>query len=158
MSADRTGRGPSGVVLCVAAALVLVGGYVHFFLYVHGGYRGIRPESLLGLTIARAFVLDAVASVVVAEFLVVATRIRALTPYAVVAAIGHAAATLGAYGLSRTVGLLGFTERATTAEGVLAGVAEVALLALLVPVALRYAGTFGSQSARRASKDVISAS
>ena len=31
--------------LVIGAAAVLVSGWVHFYLYFRGGYRGIAPES-----------------------------------------------------------------------------------------------------------------
>ncbi len=45
-------------------------------------------------------------------------------------------ATLVAYFLSRTRGLLGFKETATTTEAVVAMVAEAVAIVTLVPVAL----------------------
>lgn len=51
--------------------------------------------------------------------------------------MGFAVATLVAYFLSRTRGVLGFKETATTTEAVVAMVAEAAALLTLVPVVLR---------------------
>ena len=47
----------------LGAAAVLVSGWVHFSLYFRGGYRGIAPESVIGLTVSRSFALNAVAAV-----------------------------------------------------------------------------------------------
>ena len=106
------------------AAGVLVSGYVHFHLYFHGGYRGIAPESMAGLTISRAFALNAIAGFLIGWALVVSVRWPRLAPAAAVAGIVFAAGTLGAYFLSRTVGLLGFEESTTTTEALVAVVAE----------------------------------
>ena len=66
------------VLLLVGAAAVLVSAWVHFYLYFRGGYRGIAPESFLGITVSRAFVVNAIAGVVIAEALVLATRFERL--------------------------------------------------------------------------------
>ena len=59
------------VVATVAGAVaILVSGWVHFYLYFRGGYRGIAPDSVLGLTISRSFALNAIAALVIAEALV----------------------------------------------------------------------------------------
>ncbi len=55
------------VATIVGAVAILVSGWVHFYLYFRGGYRGIAPESMLGLTISRSFALNAIAAVVLAE-------------------------------------------------------------------------------------------
>ena len=42
------------VVATIAGAVaLLVSGWVHFYLYFRGGYRGIAPDDVLGLTISR---------------------------------------------------------------------------------------------------------
>ena len=111
--------------LLVTAAAVLLSGGVHFWLYFRGGYRGIAPDEVLGLTISRAFVLNALGGVVLAELLVLALRIPRLVLPATIGAGLFGAATLGAYFLSRTVGLLGFTEDETSLAAVIAAGAEV---------------------------------
>jgi hypothetical protein len=123
-------------LLWTAAAAVLVSGWVHLYLYFRGGYRGIAPESLGGLTISRSFALNALAAVVIAELLAVATRIERLVVPATVAGALFAVGTLAAYTASRTTGLLGFEESLTTTEAVVALVAETtALLCCLVILA-----------------------
>ncbi len=119
------------VLTVVGAAAVLVSGWVHFYLYFRGGYRGIHPESFAGLTISRSFALNAVGAVVIAEALMLSLlRPRLLIP-AALAGLGFGLATLTAYSLSRTSGLLGFTESTTTTEAVIGIVSEgVAVLAL----------------------------
>jgi hypothetical protein len=124
-------RAPTVVVsplTVLAAASVLASGYIHFYLYYRGGYRGIHPVSFLGLTISRAFLLNAVASLFVAEALVLSLRRPRLGALARLAAVGFAMGTLGAYTLSRTTGLLGFTDTHTTTEALIALVAEVLTL------------------------------
>ena len=127
--------------LLVGAAAVLVSGYVHYRLYFLGGYRGIAPEQFAGLTISRAFAVNAIAGFLLAWALVVSVRVPRVAGLAALAGALFAAGTLGAYVLSRTVGLLGFDEHTTTTEGAIAAVAEVvAIVALggwLVPVQLR---------------------
>ena len=127
----------SGTVaaVVVGALAILVSGWVHFYLYFRGGYRGIAPDSVLGLTISRSFALHAVAAAVIAEALVLGLRYRGLLLPAAAVGAGFAVATLVAYFLSRTRGLLGFKETATTTEAVIAMVAEAIALVTLVPVA-----------------------
>jgi hypothetical protein len=125
------------VATTVGAVAVLVSGWVHFFLYFRGGYRGIAIDSVLGVDISRSFAINAIAAVVIAEALVLGLRCRALLLPAAAVGIGFGIATLVGYFLSRTRGLLGFTETATTTEAVLAMVAEAVAIAALVPVVLR---------------------
>lgn len=123
-------------VLVVGAVAVLVSGWVHFYLYFRGGYRGIAPESVLGMTISRSFALNAIAAVVIAEALVLATRFERLVLPAAAAGVLFAAATLGAFFISRTADLLGFHETSVTTESVLALIAEGFALIALVPVVI----------------------
>ena len=126
------------VVATVAAAVaILVSGWVHFYLYFRGGYRGIAIDSVLGVNISRSFAINAIAAVVIAEALVLGLRFRALLLPAAAVGIGFGIATLVGYFLSRTRGLLGFKETATTTEAVLAMVAEAIAIVALVSVALR---------------------
>jgi hypothetical protein len=126
----------TNLLLVVGAAAVLVSGWVHFYLYFRGGYRGIAPESVAGLTISRSFAVNAVAAVVIAEALVLATRLRGLVVPAAASGALFGVATIVAYVLSRTSGLLGFEETATTTEAVVALVAEAIAVIALTPVAL----------------------
>ena len=138
-SRARTARGPApattartDAVLAIAGAFaVLVAGWVHFYLYFRGGYRGIHPESFLGLTISRSFVLNSIGAVVIAEALILSLYHARLAVPASLAGIGFAAATLVAYSLSRTTGFLGFTESATTNEAVIGIVSEGAAILVL---------------------------
>jgi hypothetical protein len=132
-------RAPSSAIITAAvvgAAALLVSGWVHFVLYFRGGYRGIALESVLGLNISRAFAINAIAAVVIAEAVVLGLRYRALLLPAAAVGVGFGVATLVAYFLSRTRGLLGFKETATTTEAVVAMVSEAVIVLTLVPVAV----------------------
>ena len=109
----------------------VVSGYVHYYLYFKGGYRDIAPDSVAGLTISRVFAINAIAGPVIAWALVVSMRVPKLTLPAAVAGLGFAAATLGAYLMTRTVGLLGFDDNQLNWEAVVAFVSEVVALASL---------------------------
>jgi hypothetical protein len=124
------------MLLLIGSAGVLVGGYVHFFLYFERGYRNIHPETVLGLTVSRAFILNAAAAVVIAEALVLATRWPRLIIPSALAGLAFAAGTLGAYILTRTTGFLGFSESLATAEAFIAGTAEVIAATSLAGVLL----------------------
>jgi hypothetical protein len=129
--------GSTIVVTVVGALAVLVSGWVHFYLYFRGGYRGIAPDSVLGITISRSFAINAIAAVVLAEALVLGLRHRALLLPAATLGLGFGLATLVGYFLSRTRGLLGFEESATTTEAVVAMAAEVVAILALTPVVVR---------------------
>ena len=109
----------------VGAAAVLVSAYMHFYLYFWGGYRGISPERVAGLDISRSFALNAIAGLVIAELLVLSLRFDRLRIPAAVLGILFAIGALGAYALSRTSGLLGFTESGWSTEAVISKTAEV---------------------------------
>ncbi len=72
----------------------------------------------------------------IAEALVLGLRYRSLLLPAAGVGAAFAVATLVAYFLSRTRGLLGFEETATTTEAVIGIVAETVVLVTLVPVAV----------------------
>jgi len=119
------------LLLLLGGASVLVSGYVHYYLYFKGGYRDIAPDSFAGFTISRAFAINAIAGFVIAWALVVSLRFPKLAVPAALAGAGFAVATLGAYLLTRTVGILGFEDAQLTTEAVVAFVAElIALVAL----------------------------
>ncbi len=122
------------VAAVIGATALLVSGWVHFYLYFRGGYRGIAIDSVLGLTISRSFALHAIAAVIIAEAMILGLRYRGLLLPAAAVGVGFAVATLVAYFLSRTRGLLGFKETATTAEAVIGMVAEAVVVLTLVPV------------------------
>jgi hypothetical protein len=131
---ERTGAFVGAVL--IGATALLVSAWVHFYLYFRGGYRGIALDSVLGLNISRSFVLNAVAGVVIAEALILGLRYRALLLPSAAAGVAFAVATLVAYFLSRTRGLLGFKETATTTEAVIGMVSEAVIVLALVPVAV----------------------
>jgi hypothetical protein len=136
---------------------VLVSGWVHFALYFRGDYRGIAPETFAGLTISRAFALNALAALVIAEALVLSLRFPRLLLAASLAGIAFATSTLVAYGLSRTTGLLGFEETATTTKAVIGALAEVVALLSLVPVAVAAARARRRATTPRADQAAASA-
>jgi hypothetical protein len=131
---QASGRPARPILLLIGSAGVLVGGYVHYFLYFERGYRNIHPETFVGLTVSRAFILNAAAAVVIAEALVLATRWPRLIVPSALAGIVFAAGTLIAYVLTRTTGFLGFTESLATTEALIAGAAEVIAAASLATV------------------------
>ena len=114
---------------------LLVSGWVHFYLYFRGGYRGIAPDECRSASpsAGRSRSTPSPRSVI-AEALVLGLRYRALLLPAAAVGVGFAVATLVAYFLSRTRGLLGFKETSTTTEAVIAMVAEAVALVTLVPV------------------------
>ena len=118
-------------LLAAGALAVLVSSFVHFYLYFRAGYRGITGHELLGLSISRSFALNAIGGLIIAELLVLALRAPRLERVAAASGILFCASALVAYGLSRTVGLLGFTEDQTSAEAVIAVVAELVGLGAL---------------------------
>lgn len=135
-SRDETLSGGIVATAVVGATALLVSGWVHFYLYFRGGYRGVALDSVLGLNISRSFALNAIAAVVIAEAVILGLRYRALLLPAAAVGVGFAVATLVAYFLSRTRGLLGFKETATTTEAVLGMVSEGVTVLTLVPVAI----------------------
>lgn len=128
-------------LVITGAAGVLVSGYIHYYLYFEGGYRGIAPDEVLGITISRAFALNAIVGFLVAWALVCSLRWERLLVPAALAGLAFCAATLVAYVLSRTSGLLGFEDDQTTREAVIAVVAEVVGLVSLGAVLVRAART-----------------
>jgi hypothetical protein len=118
-------------MLIIGAAGVLTSAYIHYYLYFHGGYRGISIDRVVGLDISRSFALQAISGFVIAWVLVLSLRwTRWAVPAAAVGAL-FAAGALFAYALARSSGLLGFTENKTSTEAVIAIAAEtVALVSL----------------------------
>jgi hypothetical protein len=94
------------------ALLVLANGAVHLILYLDE-YREVR-------IIGPLFLLNAVAAVLIAVALI-AKPVGAFA----LAALAFSLATLGAFVLSRTTGLFGFTEAEVDIKAVVAIVAEV---------------------------------
>ncbi len=106
----------------VAAVAVLVSAAIHLWLWFDG-YRDIE-------VIGPAFMLNAVAGVVIAVLLLVWRHWAPL-----LLAVGFGAATLGAFVTSTTVGLFGVNERWTGGYVWAAAVSEaVAIVAGIVAV------------------------
>ena len=118
-------NGPRRGLLLIGAAAVLVSGYIHFYLYFWGGYRGISIDRVVGLDISRSFALNAIAALVIAELLVIGSRVDRLARPAAVLGVLFAVSAIGAYVLSRTSGLLGFIENSWSVEAVIAETAQV---------------------------------
>jgi hypothetical protein len=106
-----------------AATFVLAGGYIHFDLW-RDGYRAIEY-------IGPLFVANAVVSVL----LVVALLLRP-DARVVVAGVVFSVGSLIALGLSRTIGLLGFTERGWSDMAVQATTAEIGAIVAIALVAV----------------------
>ena len=105
----------------LAAALVLIGGYLHLKLYF---------DSYRHTDVANQFLLNAGASLVVAVALVVWRNVWVL-----VAGLVLVNATLIAFGLSRTSrGVFGFTENGfqPSPEAVISVVVEIAAAVVMV--------------------------
>ena len=108
-----------------AATFVLAGGYIHFDLW-RDGYRAIDYVGPL-------FVANAVVSVLLVLALLLRPDVRVA-----VAGIVFSVGSLAALVLSRTVGLLGFTERGWTDMAVQATTAEIgAIVAIALVVVAR---------------------
>jgi hypothetical protein len=129
--------GSQRVGVVVGAGAVLVSAYMHFYLYFWGGYRGISPERVAGLDISRSFALNAIVGLVIAELLVLSLRYDRLTLPAAALGVVFALGALGAYTLSRTSGLLGFTESGWSTEAVISKSAEVVAVLSLGAVLVR---------------------
>ena len=96
----------------VTAAAVLVSAVVHLYLW----QDGMREVDAIG----PAFLVNGVGGIAIA---VAVLAWRHWLP--LLAAAGFGAATLGAYLLSRTVGLAGVRETITTTEAVISAIVEV---------------------------------
>jgi hypothetical protein len=129
--------GSQRVGVVVGAGAVLVSAYMHFYLYFWGGYRGISPERVAGLDISRSFALNAIVGLVIAELLVLSLRYHRLTLPAAALGVVFALGALGAYTLSRTSGLLGFTESGWSTKAVISKSAEVVAVLSLGTVLVR---------------------
>jgi hypothetical protein len=118
-------------LLVVGAAGVLVSGYMHFYLYFWGGYRGISIDRVAGIDISRSFALNALAGLVIAELLVLSLRYDRFAKPAALLGVLFAVGAIVGYVLARTSGLLGFTESGSSTEAVISKAAEaVAIVSL----------------------------
>ena len=126
------------VLRYVAAAAIVVGGYVHFCLYRHG-FRAIP-------TVGTGFLLQALTSVAIAGALIARDRIVHVGRIVVrsslaVRLVGIAVSlgTLAAFGLSQTpMGIFNFRERGLepAPQALVALVAEVTAVVLLTMMML----------------------
>ncbi len=109
----RESRAPvAWAARAVTAVAVLVSALVHLYLWGDG----MREVDVIG----PAFLVNGVGGIVLA---IAVLAWRHWLP--LLAAAGFGAATLGAYLLSRTVGLAGVRETITTPEAVVSAVVEV---------------------------------
>jgi len=141
-------RGQRGLVL-VGAAGVLISGYMHFYLYFWGGYRGISIDRIAGIDISRSFALNAIAGLVIAELLVLSLRYdRLVLPSAALGGL-FSLGSLGAYVLALIFDVLGSTETGWSSEAVVSKLAEV-VAALSLGTVIALAGRERAGSRREA--------
>ena len=122
----------------IAVVFVVVGGLVHLRLW-RDGYRAI-PR------IGPSFIANVAVSGVLAAVILIKNDLRVTF-----AGIAFAVASLGALVMSRTVGLLGFTEKVWTTDAIIVTGAEVgAIVALTMLAVMRQHGVHGFRGAARA--------
>jgi hypothetical protein len=115
----------------IAAAIALaVSGGIHLRLY-RDGYRDIHIDRVLGVDLGRSFAIAIVAATVISVLLVAATLWHRSETIVSIMGIAYAAGALVAYGLSRTVGLLGFDEDRWSTEALISKPIELAAIVLL---------------------------
>ena len=122
----------AGVVMTLGVAL---SGGVHLRLY-RGGYRDIHIDSVAGIDLSRSFVLSFVSAAVITALLLVALANPKLLRLAAVAVGLYAAGAIAAYIKTRTGGLLGFEDTATSTEAVIAKSAELVTIVAAAVVLL----------------------
>ena len=141
----------------IGASAVATSAYVHARLYFDG-YRTIDIERVAGLNIGRAFALNAIAGAVIALALLASLVVRRVATPAALAGIAFSAATLVAYWLTRTRGLLGYSEAQWTYDAKVAVAAEVVgfliLTAYVAGAALVRFGTARGSSPSQAAEQV----
>lgn len=111
----------TGIRVLIAAATVVTG-FVHASLYVDGGYRAIH-------VVGPAFLLLSSGAFAVAALLLISG-----SPVLRLGAAGVAAGALGGFVTSRTVGVLGFTERGLqpAPQALISLISELSALGLLL--------------------------
>lgn len=121
-------------LLLVGAVLLATSGGIHFRLH-REQYRDIHLDQLLGIDFADSFVLAVTGAAIVSTLLVASVVLGAGHRLAALAGVGYAVGSIAAYGLARTVGLLGFEENRWITEALVAKPIElVAVLVLLLAV------------------------
>lgn len=123
------GRRTAWAARWITALAVLVSAVVHLYLW----NEGMRDVDVIG----PAFLLNGVGGIVIAAAVLVWRHWLTL-----LAAAGFGAATLGAYVMSRTVGLAGVRETIWTPEAVISAVVEL-LAVVFAVVAWRAEGREG---------------
>lgn len=119
----------------LAALAVLTAGATHLWLYARDGYSSIH-------VIGPLFLLNGIAAAVIGIGLLLSGAVLV-----VVAGIGYASTTLVAFVVSATSGLFGWQEVWSGTAQSVAGLTELAALALLVPQLL--VGALRPRLARR---------
>ena len=118
------------LVLLLAGLAVAVSGGIHLRLY-REGYRDISVDRVLGLDISRSFALNALGGLLIGLALVAAALGLLRPTIPAVAGLVYAGGAIGAYVLTRTVGLLGFEESRWITEAYWAEAVQLAAVLLL---------------------------
>jgi plastocyanin len=122
-------------LLLLSALLLAISAGVHIRLY-REQYRDVHVDSVLGVDLSRSFVLSVIAGTVLSLLLVLTVALHWRGRLVVTGAFAYAVGALVAYGLSRTVGLLGFEEDRWITEAVVVKPVELAAAVLLGAVLL----------------------
>ncbi len=133
MSFDRRDR-----LLLAGSLLIAVSGGIHARLH-REAYRDIHVDRILGIDFAGSFVLAVAAASILSTLLVVAVLVPRLRPAVTLAAIAYGIGSIVAYGLSRTIGVLGFEEERWIPEAAISKPVELAAVIVLA-VALLMGG------------------
>lgn len=137
----------SAILRLVMALLIAISGGIHLRLY-RQAYRDISIYRILGIDLSRSFVLSVAAAALVAVALVASAITGRFATTSVLAGVAYAIGAIGAYALSRTVGLLGFEEDRWIAEAVWAQGVQAATVALGVLAIWATRETFASAHRR----------
>lgn len=132
----------------LTAVATAVTGYVHYDLYVNGGYRVIP-------TVGPGFLVLSSGAFAVAVLLLIGD-----SPVLRLGAAGIAAGALGGFLLSRTAGFFGFTERGLqpSPQSLISLISELGTVALLVSweaILARRAGAGGPALTRGALRRLV---
>jgi plastocyanin len=122
-------------LLLLSALLLAISAGVHVRLY-REQYRDVHVDSVLGVDLSRSFVLSVIAGTVLSLLLVLTVALHWRGRLVVTGAFAYAVGALVAYGLSRTVGLLGFEEDRWVTEAIIVKPVELAAAVLLGAVLL----------------------
>ncbi len=144
-STRRTALGPATIAQLLAAVAVLAGGLLH--LRDWNDEKKDLPSQIPGVWVVQeGFLLNVAASLVLAALLVATAfgALRAVRRFVIPAALGLQLVSIAALVLSRGSGIFGWQEKGAGYQdraGQVLGVEIVAVVLLVVPFALTYAGT-----------------